>query len=184
MTAPVKPPGADRDASSGADHGAWMVWIGLAGMGLGASGAFMLFALPAIGLVYYGALLCLLGAAQLSEAARAPSGGGRRILALLGAIYVAVGLALMILPGAVSALSRLVAVLFAAAGAMRIVWSLAWPPLFRPVGVVAGAAVLGLGALLLATPSGPRLWMLGGAVAFDLVAYGLSAFVLGRTLRR
>lgn len=166
-----------------ASTGAWLTMIGLAGLGLGVSGLFMIFALPAVGLVWYGVLLILLGVAQLAELARSFVEGGRTIRAVLALVYVAAGVALIVLPEAVGALTRLVAVLVAAAGAMRIAWSLAWPQSFRSFGILAGLAVLALGLVLLGAPAGLPLWSLGAVVALDLAVYGLSAFVLGRALR-
>lgn len=163
--------------------GAWMMLVGAAGLGLGASGLVMIFALPAVGLVGYGALLAVVGLVQLAELGRQLSQSGRAIRLLLALLYLASGAALMI-EGPTDPLARLVAVLFCAAGAFRIVWSFAWPKVSRTWGLAAGLATAGLGLMLLASKGGWLLSVLGIAVALDLAAYGLSAFFLGRALRR
>ncbi len=163
--------------------GSWLILVGIAGLGLGLSGLFMIFALPSIDLVWYGGLLVVLGLVQLAELARHLSMAGRSIRAVLALVYAGCGVALMLAPSNVGSLELLVAVLFTAAGAFRIVWSITWPTWSKLWGVAAGVASIGLGLVMLIGWPTPALWVLGAAVAFDLAAYGVSAILLGWALR-
>lgn len=164
--------------------GAWLMLAGAAGLGLGLSGLVMIFALPAIGLDWYGGLLVLLGLVQSVEMARHLSATSRTIRGALALVYVGCGVALMLAPDNVGALELLIAVLFTAAGAFRIVWSITWPHWPKLWGVAAGIGSIVLGLVMLSGWPTGALWVLGAAVAFDLAVYGISAILFGWALRR
>lgn len=172
-----------RSAGPTPQTASWLVMIGAAGLVLGISGLFMIVALPAVGLVWYGGLLVLLGLAQLGELFRRLTVAGRTIRALLALTYVVCGVVLMMAPASVDALKLLIAVLFTAAGAFRILWSFTWTRWSKVWGIGAGLASIALGAVMLLGWPTSALWVLGAAVAFDLAAYGVTAILLGRALK-
>jgi hypothetical protein len=157
--------------------------IGLAGLVLGLSGLVMTFATPVVSLRGYGVLLMLLGVAQGAEVLWSWPSGGVIVRALLALIYLACGAALTTTPAGLAASTHLVATLLFAAGAFRFAWSLAWPSVPRLWGAAAGLATLGLGLVILAGWPASAMWVLGLAITFDLSIYGMTALLLGRSLR-
>jgi uncharacterized membrane protein HdeD (DUF308 family) len=163
--------------------GARLTWAGVGGLVLGASGFAMMLALPVFELGWYGALLTLLGIIQLAELSRRLSGPGLALRALIALVYVGCGLTLVLAPGEVAPLRLLIATLFVAAGLFRIAWAIAWRGAPRSWGVMAGLGTGLLGLVLLIGWPVAGLWVLGAAVAADLILYGVNALALGRALR-
>ncbi len=143
---------------------------GLAGLGLGASGLAIVLWAPAAGVRAYGS-----PAAAGRGGANSPSCSGgsppptEAFQGLLASIYLVAG-AMLATAGA-EAMPLLVAVLFAASGALRVAWALAWPR-FRALGIAAGLGVFAFGLVLLLAAPGPGLKLLGVAIALDLAGYG------------
>lgn len=164
--------------------GSWLVIIGAAGLGIGGTGLAMVLTSRAVSLPWYGAFLWLVGLAQLFELVRHLSTAGRVIRGVLALLYLGSGAVLMSGLAETWSLKLPIAILLFAAGASRVVWSLAWPKASKVWGALAGALTTSFGLLLLAGWPTSSVWLLGAVVAADLMVYGASAVVLGRTLQR
>src|SRR5690606_38232199 len=107
-------------------EGGWLIALGALSLVLGVVGLFMTFALTVVSTVWFGALLAIVGAAQIafgfSEAQ------SRWLNLLLGLIYLAAGVIMLINPvRAAVSLTFLIGVVIAALGIARIVWSFWFP---------------------------------------------------------
>ena len=164
--------------------GARLSLVGVAGLVLGLAGLVMVFAQPAIELVWYAGLLIALGLAHLVEVLHHRGLAGRTIRGLLALVYISTGVALMVAPAEIGDIELLVTALFIVAGSFRVAWSMAWPRWPKAWGIGAGFAAVAFGLLLLLSWPRAALWMLGAAVASDLALYGAGAVLLGWALRQ
>jgi len=160
-------------------EGRWLIALGALSLVLGVLGLFMTFALTVVSTVWFGALLAIVGAAQIafgfSEAQ------SRWLNLLLGLIYLAAGVIMLVNPvRAAVSLTFLIGVVIAALGIARIVWSFWFPGFARKLlGVLGGLISLALAWIILSGWPWTGLWVLGLFVAVDLIVYGFTLIGVG-----
>jgi uncharacterized membrane protein HdeD (DUF308 family) len=170
-------------ARLGAERAYWLTATGWASIVLGVAGLAALLMFSPRAVSGCGIVIGAAGVGQLLELGRPLRPGERAVRIAIALMFVGLGAALAALP-AETALERLVAVLFAASGLVRMLWSAAWPRLPMLWGVGAGLVGTALGIALAAFAPHWALWAIGGAVALDLAAYGAAAVALAAALRR
>jgi uncharacterized membrane protein HdeD (DUF308 family) len=165
--------------------GGWLIALGAVATLLGLIGFLMAPALTLAGVIWYGALLAVLGAFMI---ARGLAGGHlepRWVAVLLGLVYLAAGVIVLFRPvGAALALTLVIGLSLVAVGLMRLFWAGAMPGKGKGWNIASGLVAILLGILIVTGWPSSSLWVIGTFIAIDLVVYGSVAIAVGWALRR
>ena len=164
-------------------EGVWLMVLGVLALILGVIGLFMTFALTVVSMIWFGALLFVVGIAYLVFGFRERQ--ARWLNLLLGVVYLAAGVIMIAYPvSAALSLTLLIGFLLSIMGLARIIWSF-WFPGFRDkmLGILGGLVSMVMGGLIIFGWPDTGLWVLGLFVAVDLMIYGLTMLMVGWRIR-
>jgi len=164
----------------------WLVGFGILSTLLGLIGLGMTFGLTIAGVLLFGVLLAIGGAAQLFDAFKYRGWKSTLPHAAIAIIYLIVGAMMIVDPaGAAIALTLLLGVALIAAGALRT--TIAWQHQGQrgwQWAAAGGAMSLLLGVVILVGWPVSGLWVIGLFIAVELLINGWTALFIGLAARR
>jgi len=159
--------------------GVWLMLLGVLALVLGVIGLYMTFALTIVSMIWFGALLFVVGIAHLAYAFRDRTARWQN--ALLGIVYIVAGGIMFAYPiGSAISLTLMIGFLLGVLGLARMIWSF-WYPGFQNklLGVLGGLISLVLGWMIIIGWPSTGLWVLGLFTAVDLIIYGCTMMAVG-----
>lgn len=165
--------------------GGWLIALGALATVLGLIGFLMAPALTLAGVIWYGALLAVLGVFMMARGFVGGHVEPRWVAVLLGLVYLAVGVLVLFQPvGAALALTLVIGLSLIAVGLMRLFWAGAMPGKGKGWNIASGLIAILLGVLIVTGWPSSSLWVIGTFIAIDLVIYGSVSIAVGAALRR
>ncbi len=152
----------------------WMLALGILFVILGVIGLGMTFALTMVSMLFFGIILIIGGAVQLAEAFRCKGWKGVVWHVLIGLLYLAAGIFMILSPaGAAVTLTLFLAIVLIAAGVFRIIMAFQmrmygswfWP-------FLSGITSIILGGLIYAQWPVSGLWIIGLFIAIEMILHG------------
>lgn len=163
----------------------WLLGLGIALIILGVIGLGMTPLLSIASAIWFGALMFVAGVLLLIEGFR--HGGWKSLVwhALIGLLYIGVGVITFFNPlAATVSLTLVVGAMLGATGILRIIIAFQTRPLPAWIWVlVSGLLSLLLGAMILYQWPGSSAWVLGTFLAIELIFEGWACIALARAVR-
>lgn len=181
----IIPPSLDRLSAQLKNKWGWFIAVGLILIVLGLLALTYQFMATIFSVYYLGFLLIIAGLSQIVQAFKLKGSGQPMLWAIMGVLYLIIGLMALYQPIAVSsALTLLLAVLLLMSGTSQLIGALSnrslpsWGWL-----LLSSIVTLLLGVIILASWPIDSIWILGMFVGIDLLFQGWAYVMIGFTLK-
>jgi len=165
-------------------HRGWIILGGLAMLLTGTAAVIYSVTATVASVIAFGWLLMLAGVTQIVHAFQVRTWGGFFVYLLDGIFRTAVGILLVVLPGAAEALTLLLSLYFVVGGTFRRFGSIML--VFPSWGwsLISGLVSVALGVMLAVQWPAASLWSIGLAVGVDLMLYGWALLMFAAATRK
>jgi len=163
----------------------WLLVLGILSAILGVVGLGMAFFLTLASVLYFGVLVMIVGVVQVVHAAKCSGWKSVVLHVLIGLLYVVAGFVIVARPLLASlVLTWTLACILIAVGVLRLVMAIQHRALQGGTWtLLAGAATVLLGLMILARWPTDALWVIGLFLAIELIANGVSAIFVALAAR-